>query len=192
MEAIEKVTTFQQELSLIQNPQLRLFAEACIRLVPDYFFTVPASSTGKYHPNYALGEGGLVRHTKAAVRLAAVLGKLEQYHFTQDEIDMAVVALLVHDGWKSGKVQSTYTLHEHPIVAATELPNALVEQAIIPGEQCAVIMNCIASHMGQWTTNSKSLVVLPQPETELEKFVHLCDYIASRKMLEFNFGVDIR
>ena len=38
--------------------------------LPDYFFEVAAASTGKYHPKYAQGEGGLVRHTKAAVKIA--------------------------------------------------------------------------------------------------------------------------
>ena len=41
-----------------------------IELLPNYFFEVPASSTGKYHPEFALGDGGLIRHTKVAVRIA--------------------------------------------------------------------------------------------------------------------------
>lgn len=65
---MEKQETFKKELSLIKNENIRNFVKEFLNTVPDYFFTVAASSTGKYHPNYALGEGGLVRHTKAATR----------------------------------------------------------------------------------------------------------------------------
>ena len=37
--------------------------------------------------------------------------------------------------------------------------------------------------MGKWNTDykDKTKEVLPKPVTESEKFVHLCDYLASRK-----------
>ena len=49
------------------------------------------------------------------------------------------------------------------------------------------ISKLVATHMGQWNTNSKSKVVLPLPETAEQKFVHMCDYLASRK----NITVDV-
>lgn len=68
-----KSTVFQKELNLIKDTNLRDFIAICLDNAPDYFFEMPASSTGKYHPEYTLGEGGLVRHTKAAVAIAADL-----------------------------------------------------------------------------------------------------------------------
>lgn len=47
--------------------------------------------------------------------------------------------------------------------------------------QMNLIYDLIASHMGQWNTNDYVNIVLPKPKTQLEKFVHLCDYLASRK-----------
>ena len=41
----------------------------------------------------------------------------------------------------------------------------------------------VSSHMGAWNTNPYSDKVLPLPETEIQKFVHMCDYLASRKGL---------
>ncbi len=61
---------FQEEINYIQNSNIRRSLEIMIEKLPDYFFEVEASSTGKYHPSYALGMGGLLRHTKAAVRIA--------------------------------------------------------------------------------------------------------------------------
>lgn len=42
--------------------------------------------------------------------------------------------------------------------------------------------------VGQWNTVRYSKVVLPTPKTKYQKFVHLCDYLASRKFLEVNFN----
>ena len=61
---------FLKEIPLIQTDNIRQFLEYCIANLPDYFFHVAASSSGKYHPEYALGDGGLLRHTKAAVWIA--------------------------------------------------------------------------------------------------------------------------
>ena len=73
MNAISKIHEFAAELTLITDPGIRAFTEKCIEELPDYFFRVPASSTGKYHPRISLGEGGLLRHTQMAVQIAADL-----------------------------------------------------------------------------------------------------------------------
>ena len=31
--------------------------------------------------------------------------------------------------------------------------------------------------------------IMPKPKGSMQSFVHLCDYLASRKALEFNFDV---
>lgn len=41
--------------------------------------------------------------------------------------------------------------------------------------------------MGKWNTNNYSDVVLPLPLTLTQKLVHMCDYLASRKQINFNF-----
>ena len=65
-----KSDVFKTELNYIKDSEIREKAIKAINLLPDYFFEVPASSTGKYHPTFSQGEGGLVRHTKAAVNIA--------------------------------------------------------------------------------------------------------------------------
>ena len=56
-------------LRTIENDDLRILAGEMIKTVPEYWYHVGASSTGKYHPEYSLGEGGLMRHTVALVRI---------------------------------------------------------------------------------------------------------------------------
>ena len=65
-----KYKVFENELNLIQDERLKENAKIILNNLPDYFYKIQAASTGKYHPKYALGDGGLVRHTKAAVRFA--------------------------------------------------------------------------------------------------------------------------
>ena len=160
-------------------------------MLPDYFFSVAASSTGKYHPPYALGEGGLVRHTKAAVTIAHELLQLEMYNdvFTPAEKDLIIAALILHDGKKHGDNGSQYTVAEHPLVVADWIAGDEVLSDMLPASTLQVLRDAIASHMGQWNTDYKTKKeILPKPQTEIQKFVHLCDYLASRKYLEFNFG----
>lgn len=66
----EKISVFNTEYNYIRNEKYRDNIKILVNLLPDYFFEVAASSTGKYHPSFSLGEGGLVRHTKVAVKIA--------------------------------------------------------------------------------------------------------------------------
>ena len=107
---MSKADIFKYELSFIKDSKIREFTIKAIEVLPDYFFKVAASSTGKYHPQYALGEGGLVRHTKAAVRIALELFRCETVtgHFPDEVKDIIISALILHDGAKHGlKVRDT-------------------------------------------------------------------------------------
>lgn len=173
---------FYGELQLIQDKTLAADVQRILnKLVPPYFYILAASSTGKYHPWYSLGYGGLVRHTKAAVRIAYDLLQIEQYkHLNSDAI---IAALILHDTFKHGIDCGPYTVANHPLVAAHEIITWVEKN--LPEEQWPKfreICDLIASHMGQWNmVNNQPL--LPKPKTEAEKFVHLCDYLASRKYI---------
>ena len=76
---MDRLEIFKTELNYIKNPKIKEFTEKVLLEVPDYFFQIGASSTGKYHPSYTLGEGGLVNHTKAAVRIVIELFKISDF-----------------------------------------------------------------------------------------------------------------
>jgi 23S rRNA maturation-related 3'-5' exoribonuclease YhaM len=184
---MEREEVFQKELWFIHNQKIREFTVKALNKLPEYFFSIPASSTGKYHPSYALGDGGLVRHTKAAVRIAVELFTINS--FTDEEKDIVVSALILHDGFKSGMAKSMYTVHEHPELIAKFIKEDVELNQVLDGNIINAISDAVHSHMGQWNTNSRSMVVLPTPTTKIQRFVHMCDYLASRKCLEFNFDV---
>jgi hypothetical protein len=42
--------------------------------------------------------------------------------------------------------------------------------------------------MGYYNTSTYSDVVLPRPKTALQKFVHMCDDLASKKFINVEFN----
>lgn len=188
---IDKVMIFEKELDFINNPRYKESAKVLVNLLPDYFFEVPASSTGKYHPSFSLGNGGLVRHTKAAVRIAYEMFNDESITgaYSKNEKDLMIIALMMHDGLKSGLVKSEYTKFEHPLLVCDYIKENK-DKTEFNDKEIEFICHVISSHMGPWTTNNYSNVVLPKPESKFQRFVHMCDYLASRKFLDVKFDKD--
>ena len=146
-----------KEISLVQTDNIRQFLEYCIANIPDYFFHVAASSSGKYHPEYALGDGGLLRHTKAAFWIANELFNLEMFQFSEEERDLMLTALILHDGQKQGKREGN-TVFDHPLLAADFVKQCHIETGLLNDEQMKFLYDCIATHMGQWNTARYSTV----------------------------------
>ena len=185
---MEKLEVFKKELSYIKDDKVRESLSILIEKIPDYFFTIPASSTGKYHPLYATGDGGLVRHTKAAVRMAVELFGI--YKFPDHTKDLLIMALLLHDSVKKGFIkEEKYTRFDHPIVAC-DFIREYAKELSISKDDIDFVCDCIASHMGKFNTNEYSDVILPIPKTPEQKFVHMCDYLASRKVIHVEFDKD--
>lgn len=188
----EKIKTFELELSYIKNPDIKNFTEKMIGRLPDYFFEVAASSSGRYHPTYALGEGGLKRHTQAAARIAIELFRCEAVtgKFSDETKDIILSALILHDGCKHGIVMQKYTVAEHPLELVTFANQQGDVKALLSEDLFEKIMDGIKTHMGFFNTDFKTKrEVLPKPDKGYQNFIHLCDYLASRKCLLFDFDV---
>ena len=194
---IKKHYLLDKELSYIKDENKKKFCELCLDGLPEYFWEVPASSTGKYHPNYSLGVEGLKRHVQGAMRIAIELFRCEAcFNLTEDDMDNILIAIALHDGFKSGTqeeyMKNKYTKHEHPLLSAKYVQEMYTKhQDLISKEDAIKISKLIASHMGQWNVSNFSDVVLPIPSTSAEKFVHLVDFLGSRKCLEVDFNAGI-
>ena len=185
---MNKVEVFKQELEYIKNERIRRSAEILIDLVPDYFFTVPASSTGKYHPSFSQGDGGLLRHTKVATIIGKEVLSLEYTNnlYTEDEKDLLLLGIMLHDTQKLGNPEERYTRFDHPLLAA-EFIEQNKEKTELKEEEIRLLKRVISSHMGQWNKSNYSSVELPKPSDKYEFFVHMCDYLSSKKFLEVSF-----
>lgn len=186
-----KEDRFKRELSYIKNEKYRENAKKLINMLPDYFFEVAASSTGKYHPSFALNNGGLLRHTKVAVKIAQEISNNDSigYVFTDDEKDLMIISLIMHDGLKHGLKKEKYTRFDHPVLMANYIKENK-DKLSLNDEEINFISSNISSHMGQWNTNPYSDVILPLPKNKYQKFVHMCDFLASRKFLDVEFKND--
>ena len=114
----DKLKVFEQEFNYIKDKDIRNDAEYLISNLPDYYFELDASSTGKYHPKYAQGKGGLSRHVKSAVKMAVELLSNPSIGgiYSDRDKDLIYLSLLIHDGLKYGKVKEQYTRFDHPIL----------------------------------------------------------------------------
>lgn len=190
---VEPTELFKNELSCIKGKLHKVIAETALESAPDYYYFVPASSSGKYHPISSLGMHGLVRHVKSVFWVGEdLLTHPTLYsHFTDEEKDDIRVAILLHDTCKQGvSDEGSHTVTEHPLLVRDALrpydkdllgkedaPKYLEDIDVIWDRICTLI----ETHMGPWVTDKKSgKDVLSPPTTPGQLFVHMCDYIASR------------
>lgn len=181
---------FNSVLETFENDDIRKFAQKCMDTIPAYWYLVPASSTGKYHPQYSLGDGGLARHTLAVVRLLNHMLSVDciKTQYTSRERDLLRVAAIMHDSRKSGSQEefekSKWTKFNHPILAA----DVIKSLSGLKSEEIELIAHTIESHMGQFNTDKKEPnIELPKPHDKYQIIIHVCDYLASRKDIELLF-----
>lgn len=185
---MNKEEVFKIELGYLKSARIKKACSEMVKLLPEYFFEVPASSTGKYHPEYATGKGGLLRHTKAAVRIGYELlcDPSIGDKYTNDEKDLMLMGLVLHDGLKSGLEKETYTRFDHPILMADYIMDN--EEVLgLEVEEIEFVCDVIKTHMGPWTTDYNGNEVLEKPKSKYQNFVHMCDYLASRKCILLPF-----
>lgn len=190
---MEKIEYFNKEYEYIKNDKKKNDIKYLVSKLPDYFFEIPASSTGKYHPDFASTSHGLVKHTKVAVRIAKeLLDNPGLNNFTDDEKDIIIMALILHDGCKSGMVKEKYTRFDHPLIICDLINENRSKLSLNDGE-VDLLTRVISSHMGIWNKDYNGNEVLPIPKDKYQRFVHLCDYLSSKKFIDVKFdGIDIK
>ena len=172
-----KSELFSREIAMVQDIDLQDFLRWYLdEKVGAWFWRSGASSSGKYHPAFAQGEGGLVRHTRAVVMVCAELLRMSGYAYMRDEYkDYAIAACILHDTCKYGDADEEnadcYKLHGK--LAAEGVRAAWQEFFNKPAPEFLCL--AIQAHMGQWTENREE-----RPFTNIDRLVHLADYIASR------------
>ena len=187
----DRLKLVQPVLDTFENEDIKAFAIVLLEDMPDYIWHVGASSTGKYHPAYSLGEAGLMRHQIAVVRFLNFFLELEQYgsKLTSRERDLIRLSGFVHDGRKSGSQEdyekSKYTRFNHPILMADVVRS--FDGKYLTHEEIEMVADTISKHMGQWNTDKKTDVELPKPNNKFARMVHVADYLASRKCLTMDF-----
>lgn len=174
---MEKHEFFEREIQLIQSEDYRDFVRWYFNTcVGAWFWKSGASSSGKYHPQFTKGEGGLVKHTRAVVMVCDELLRMSSYAYMKAEFkDYAIMACLLHDTNKYGAQdeEDKDCYKDHGAIAAESVNNAWRVFFSEPAPE--LLKMAIRSHMGQWVEDKED-----RPFTNIDRLVHLSDYIASR------------
>lgn len=169
-------------------PFLNLLFHSYYCWLPDYFFITPASSTGKYHPEFANKSNGLMLHSLAVSRYTAMMcdfiKDLETHVY-----NTLICAAWLHDMFKYGDPTiykpGVFVDHGHAKYAADFFNNSDIIQDCnklgLLSDDIVLLSHVIATHMGPFTTSKYSDIVLSEPETPLQKLIYTADYFASRK-----------
>jgi hypothetical protein len=180
---MKNIKLFERELSLIKSVSLRQavydYMNDC-EYVPDYFWTDGASASGKFHPKFSHGIGGLVRHTKAVVMFAEELLRMSSYAYMREEYkDYVIAACIIHDtvkyGWGKEIDKSEYANH------ADNAAQSFAEFCLNYTDYTPhyLLLQAVRSHMGQWSTDRDD-----RPFTSVDRCVHMADYMASRSFID--------
>lgn len=171
---------FKRELELIVDEDLRMAVKCYFdERVPKYFWEIGASSTGKFHPQFSQGEGGLVRHVKAVVMFAKELLRMSSYAYMPDAYkDYVIAACLIHDCAKygMGDEMDKGAYKEHAPNGAKMFDQFMVDSYGVHAPE--KLLDAVRTHMGQWSEKED------KPFTPIDRCVHMADYMASRSFLD--------
>ena len=139
----------------------------------------------------AQGDGGLVRHTKAAVRIAYELLSDECLckGYSDIDRDLIIIGLIMHDSCKYGLIKGKYTLVNHPMIAA-KLIRDNKDKLTLTDDELNLLCGMIEAHMGPFNKDFNGNVMMPLPKNKYEQFVHMCDLLASKRFLDIKFTND--
>lgn len=174
---MDKSLFFEREIQMIDSTDLQDFVRFFFNeRVGAWFWESGASSSGKFHPVISQGKGGLVRHTRLVAMVCEELLRMNTYAYMRDEYkDYARVACLLHDVRKYGRgdIEDKDCYKNHGAIAAEDVRQAWAD--FFGTNAPDLLLMAICSHMGQWTEKRED-----RPFTNIDRLVHLSDYIASR------------
>lgn len=187
---MNKVKPFESVLAKFETDEMKSYAEDMLNQTEDYIFSIPSSTTLKYHNKTQCQDGGQVYHILMACEIMNHILDLDYVktkYSNPKQRDCLRTAILLHDMKKLGEKPGKYTSHDHPVVAQKWIEETVVDHDIELKFK-KYIGRLVASHSGQWTTSKRSNVVLPGVDTDEQFLVHLCDYLGSRSNLDMIYS----
>lgn len=193
----QKLETYGEFLKEFKYPVIQNIVEKIIINTPTIYFGASTSSTGKHHPKVVNGLTGLVRHSVATMLTAKefldneiIMKVFQMSELSELDKEIILAACLLHDNAKYGVEEKSgdekyYTLGEHPRLFKELVKKAGLHKEL-KGEDLKIlykINNLVETHMGQWT-KVRHQKDLAKPSSYAQAFVHMCDYVVSKKTLD--------
>lgn len=183
---MNKKVVFKELLDKFETEEMKLYCEDMIEHIPDYIFTMPSSTSGKFHNATQCKPHGQIYHI---IMFGAIMNYRLALKCNKAKFDNPIhrdamrCVPIFHDAVKCGWNGSVYTVHEHPMLAGTWVRETQVEHDI-DNEIKEMIARMCERHSGEWTSTKRSKIILPEPETEMEILVHECDILSSRSDID--------
>jgi len=179
------INRFINEMTLIEDQNIRRFVWKCLENAPSYFWTISSSSTGKYHPKDEFKEGGMVLHTKRSVKVAYHLCEsLSVYGINKDCI---IAAMIMHDLCCRGFPEDTgHTVDGHGYLWIVMARTCWTKQDFIDNRHFMLISRLILNHMGKYDLPFSS-----EWNNKLDTICQLADYLSSREDVIVQINKDI-
>lgn len=167
---------YRDELLLITNDELRdKIRDILNNDIDQDNFIKGASSTSKYHPKFAQGNQGLVRHTRAMVKILTVFENARP-DLNWDDIYSAAI---LHDCCKYTNGEK-YTNMDHADMAYKLILKIANKCDIILRLKLQHIADLVRWHMGRFDFEN-NIELLKSQVKEDAWILHYADMLCSRK-----------
>lgn len=183
----EKQRIFEPLSRNFETEHMKRYYMDMVTHIPDYIFTMPSSTSGKYHNATQCQKHGQLYHiymfdSILNHRLRLKLNKLK--YSTPEIRDCMRCVPTFHDALKCGMSGSTHTVSDHPLLAARWVLDTIVEHDISL-ENRYIIADMCEAHSGEWNKDRSGKEIMAEPRNDMEFFIHECDILASRKDLDY-------
>ena len=192
--AEQKQNIFKPMSEYFETEQMKEYFLDMVAEIPDYIYSMPSSTSGKYHNKTQCEDYGQIYHIYMFSEILNyrlnLKGNKEKYSDPIARDCMRCVPAF-HDAIKCGLNGSRFTVHDHPMLAHDWVLNTAVEHDI-EGKYKELIADMCAAHSGEWTSSKRSKVVLPEPKNEMELFIHECDILSSRNNIDMIISDELK
>lgn len=170
-----------------ETREFREYLADMVEKIPDYFFTMPSSTSGKYHNAKQCRPHGQLYHVfmfQSILEHRLRLKHNRELYPTPELRDAMRCVPLLHDavkcGWPvDGEAPPRWTVANHPMLAKEFVLNTKVEHDI-PAAYKMLIADMCEAHSGEWNKDRSGNVIMSEPRNEREFFIHECDILSSR------------
>lgn len=183
----QKQKIFEPISRNFETDEFREYFLDMVAEIPDYVFTMPSSTSGKFHNKTQCQTYGQIYHVYMFDsilnhRLRLKINK--ELYSTPEERDAMRCVPAFHDAVKCGWNGSQYTVQDHPLLAAHWVMETQTEHKI-PDEYRKMIADMCEAHSGEWNKSRSGQVIMSEPRNPREFFIHECDILASRADLDY-------
>ena len=183
----EKRAVFEPLSHNFETDIFREYFMDMVAEIPDYIFTMPSSTSGRYHNAKQCEKYGQLYHIYMFDSILnhrlRLKGNKEKYSSPEERDAMRCVPAF-HDAVKCGWNGSQYTVQDHPLLAVQWVLNTKVPHDI-PDKYKQMIADMCEAHSGEWNKSRSGKVIMSEPRNDREFFIHECDILSSRNDLDY-------